>query len=143
MSEVRRRDERGSVAVEMVIIVPGLIMILGLLLAGGRIWLSRAVANDAAYSAARAASLARTPGQAQADGVSQGYAALDERGLECRDRGVTVDTSGFAVGVGTPATITASVSCVVDFSDLLVPGLPGSMRLTGSGAAALDTYRAR
>lgn len=130
-------------SVELVIIVPGLIMILGLLLAGGRIWLNRAVANDAAYSAARAASLARTPGQAQTDGVSQGYAAFDQRGLECREREVTVDTSGFAVAVGTPATITSAVSCVVDFSDLLVPGLPGSMRLTGTGAAALDTYRAR
>jgi Flp pilus assembly protein TadG len=129
--------------VELVIIVPGLIMILGLLLAGSRIWLSRAVADDAAYSAARAASLARSPGAAQSDGVSQGLAALDRRGLDCRDRRVSVDTSGFAVAVGTPATITASVTCDVDLSDLLVPGLPGSMRLTGSGAAALDTYRAR
>ena len=144
MSRRRRPlDERGSVSVELVIIVPGLIMILGLLLAGGRIWLSRAVAADAAYSAARAASLARSAQEAQTDGVSQGYAALDRRGLDCRERDVVVDTSGFAVAVGTPATVTSTVTCVVDLSDLLVPGLPGSMTLTGTGAAALDTYRAR
>jgi hypothetical protein len=33
--------------------------------------------------------------------------------------------------------------CMVDFSDVFLPGLPGSVQLTGRGSAALDTYRGR
>jgi hypothetical protein len=35
------------------------------------------------------------------------------------------------------------VQCTVRFEDVLLPGLPGSIELTGDGAAALDTYRSR
>jgi hypothetical protein len=45
--------------------------------------------------------------------------------------------------VGTPSTVTSTVSCTVDFSDVFLPGWPGSMQLTGHGSAALDTYRSR
>jgi hypothetical protein len=31
----------------------------------------------------------------------------------------------------------------VDFSDIVLPGWPGSIQLTGQGSAALDTYRSR
>jgi hypothetical protein len=33
--------------------------------------------------------------------------------------------------------------CVVDFSDVLLPGWPGSFEVIGRGSAALDTYRSR
>jgi hypothetical protein len=35
------------------------------------------------------------------------------------------------------------VFCLVDFSDVFLPGWPGSMEITGHGSTALDTYRAR
>jgi hypothetical protein len=33
--------------------------------------------------------------------------------------------------------------CIVDFSDVFLPGWPGSIELTGRASAALDTYRSR
>ena len=56
---------------------------------------------------------------------------------------VSVDTSAFGVPVGTPATVTASITCRVPFADLSLPGMPGSITVRSTGAAALDTYRAR
>lgn len=55
---------------------------------------------------------------------------------------VTVDTAAFAVPVGTPATVRTLVSCHVPLSDVGLP-LPGEIRLSARGAAALDTYRSR
>ena len=63
-----RRGERGSVTVELTLVVPALVLVLGLLVAGGRLWFARATVVEAAQSAARAASLARTAGAAGADG---------------------------------------------------------------------------
>ena len=68
---------------------------------------------------------------------------LSTGGLRCAADSVSVDTGAFGVSVGTPATITASVTCRVPFADLSLPGMPGSITVRSTGAAALDTYRAR
>ena len=64
-------------------------------------------------------------------------------GLRCADSSVAVSTAAFAVPVGTPATVTSDIGCDVAFGDVFLPGMPGSIHLTGRGSAALDTYRAR
>jgi Flp pilus assembly protein TadG len=135
--------ERGAATVEITLLVPALVIFLGLLVAGGRLWFARTAVTEAAQSSARAASLARTTQQASADGQSAAAGSLSTAGLVCTDRSVVIDTSAFAVPVGTPATITSAISCRVPFSDILLPGVPGSIQLTGQGAAALDTYRSR
>lgn len=138
-----RRRERGSVSVEFAILVPGLILVLGLVVAGGRLWFARSSVEEASYSAARAASLARTASEASVDGVAAGRAALSSRGLECSAVSVVVSTAAFSVPVGQPATVTSQISCTVHFGDVLLPGLPGSIILEATGSSALDTYRAR
>ena len=55
----RLRDQRGAAAVELTLLVPALLLTLGLLVAGGRPWFARTTVNEAAQTAARAASLAR------------------------------------------------------------------------------------
>lgn len=135
--------ERGSVSVEFAIIVPGLILILGLVVAGGRLWFARSAVEEASYSAARGASLARTASEASTAGGAAGRAALDSRGLECSAVSVTVSTAAFSVPVGQPATVTSQVSCTVRFTDIMLPGMPGSITLEAAGSSALDTYRAR
>ena len=137
------RAERGSVTVELTLVVPALVLVLGLLVAGGRLWFARATVVEAAQSAARAASLARTAGEAGADGRAAGQASLSTAGLVCSATSVQVETTAFAVPVGTPATVRSTVGCTVPLGDVVLPGLPGSIRLTGDGAAALDTYRSR
>ena len=139
----RRPASRGSVTVELTLVVPALVLVLGLLVAGGRLWFARSTVVEAAQSAARAASLARSAGTAGAEGRAAGQASLRTAGLVCSSTTVQVGTAAFAVPVGTPATVRATVSCTVPLGDVVLPGLPGSIQLDGEGAAALDTYRSR
>lgn len=137
------RAERGAASVELVILVPVLVVMLGLLVAGGRLWFARATVVEASQSAARAASLARSSGEARDAGHRAANRILSTDGLRCAGDSVAVDTGAFGVPVGTPATITASVTCRVPFADLSLPGMPGSITVRSTSAAALDTYRAR
>ncbi|MDN5762678.1 MAG: pilus assembly protein [Microlunatus sp.] len=138
-----RRDERGSASVELVIVVPVLVIMLGLLIAGGRLWFARATVVEASQSAARAASLERSAGTAASAGQAAAARVLRTEGLDCGGLDVSVDTSAFGVPVGTPATIRSTVRCTVRFADLSLPGMPGSITVESAGASALDTYRAR
>jgi len=52
--------ERGSATVEAVIGVPAFLLLLGLLIVGGRVAIAHQVVQSAASDAARAASIART-----------------------------------------------------------------------------------
>ena len=138
-----RRDQRGSATVEITMLVPALLLILGLLVAGGRVWFARTTVNEAAHAAARAASLARAAGEAGLAGRSAGAQSLATGGLRCSSTTVDVNTTAFGVPVGTPATVTSTVRCRVGFTDLLLPGLAGSIELQATGTSALDTYRSR
>jgi Flp pilus assembly protein TadG len=139
----QHRGEAGSVAVEIALLAPALVLVLGLLIAGGRLWFARTSVVEAAQTSARAASLARSPGEASAVGGEAGRQSLSTAGLRCATSSVHVSTAAFGVPVGTPATVTSDVSCSVPFGDVFLPGMPGSISLDGHGSAALDTYRAR
>jgi Flp pilus assembly protein TadG len=136
-------DQRGATAVELALLVPALVLVLGLLVAGGRLWFARTTVNEAAQSAARAASLARTAADATTAGRDAGSRSLATAGLRCSSASVSISTAAFAAPVGTPSTITSTILCIVDFSDVFLPGWPGSVELAGRGSAALDTYRIR
>lgn len=139
----RSRGEGGSVAVELTLLAPALVLVLGLLVAGGRLWFARTAVVEAAQTSARAGSIARSAAEADARGTEAGRQSLSTAGLRCADQVVDMGTAGFAVPVGTPATVTADVRCRVAFADVLLPGMPGSIDLAGHGASALDTYRGR
>jgi Flp pilus assembly protein TadG len=137
------RSDRGNAAVELAPVALILLLFLGLLIAGGRLTVTRMAVNDAARDAARQASIARTPGEAQAAALQSASAALRADGLDCTPA-VSVNTSGFAVPVGEPAQVSATVTCDVRLSDLTaVPGMPGSRSLTATFTSPLDPYRAR
>lgn len=138
-----RRADAGSVSVELTLMVPALMLVLGLLIAGGRIWFAKTTVNEAAQTAARAGSLARSAEDAAVAGRAAGRQSMATGGLECADASVTVGTAGFSVVVGTPATVTSSIQCRVRLADLLLPAIPGSIQLQATGSAALDTYRSR
>ena len=138
-----RPDQRGSATVEITMLIPALLIILGLLIIGGRIWFARTTVNEAADAAARAASLARSAADAVTDGRAAAERSLSTKGLRCASTAVQVNTAGFGVPVGTPATITTAISCRVAFADLFLPRVPGGVDLAASGASALDTYRSR
>jgi Flp pilus assembly protein TadG len=136
-------DQRGAAAVELTLLVPALLLVLGLVVAGGRLWFARTTVNEAAQTAARAASLARSAYEAASAGRDAGSQSLATAGMRCKTTSVSISTAAFGVPAGTPSTVTSTVLCVVDFSDVFLPGWPGTMALSGHGSAALDTYRAR
>jgi len=137
------RDQRGAAAVELTLLVPALLLVLGLLVAGGRLWFARTTLNEAAQTAARAASLARSASTATTAGQDAGSQSLATAGLHCRMTSVSISTAAFSVPAGSPSTLSSTIVCSIDFSDVFLPGWPGSMELIGRGSAALDTYRGR
>jgi Flp pilus assembly protein TadG len=134
--------DRGSAAIEAAVLAPALLTLIGVAIVGGRIQIAGGAIETAAHDAARAASISRTAAAARAAAYTAADATLNQQGLHCARLTVVVDTSGFAVPVGQPATVSADVDCVVDFTDL-VDGLPGTKTLHARFTSALDTFRAR
>lgn len=143
-SRLRRTGQRGlAPATELVIIFPALIVLLGVIVGGARIWFARSVVTDAAYSGARAASIERDAGQANAVGHNATVQRLNMRGITCLQTSIDLDLSGFSAPVGTPASVTEQIHCQVSIGNVLVPGMPGSMMIVGRGTSPIDTYRER
>jgi Flp pilus assembly protein TadG len=134
--------ELGSAALELVVLAPVLLGLLGLVVAAGRTSIAQASVDAAARDAARQASIALTPQAALAAGQASALAALRADGLDCRPI-VSIDTAGFGVPPGQPATVSASVTCTVPLSNLALPGLPGHDTLAASFSSPLDVYRSR
>jgi Flp pilus assembly protein TadG len=141
----RRGSDRdaGNAALELVVLAPVILFLLGLMIAAGRTSIAQGAVDAAARDAARQASISLTPSAAKAAALSSASAALSGDGLHCNPV-VSVDTKPFTtVPVGQPASITAIVLCRVPLSDLVVPGMPGSRLLTGKFTSPLDPFRER
>ena len=136
-----REAERGSAAIEAAIGTSAFMLFIAMIITGGRIAMAYQAVEAAAAEAARSASIARTQGEAEAAGSSGATASLANQQLQCTSRSVSVDTSGFAAPVGTPSQITATVTCVVDLSDVAIPGMPGARTITSTMSSPIDTYR--
>ncbi len=134
--------ERGSAALELVIIAPGLLLVLAVLIFAGRVAIAQQSVDSAAADAARSASISRTQDAAGGAARTAASSSLANQGLRCLTTGTSVDTSGFASPVGTPAFVTATVTCTVNLSDLGAP-IPGTRTVTGTVRSPLDTYRTR
>lgn len=141
-SESLRRGERGQVSAEMAILIPMLVIMISMIVAGGRIAQAKSAVSTAADAGARAASLERTAGQARSAASEVAQATLANNRLKCGGQ-VTTDASGFSVPVGQPAQVSTTISCSVTLGDLFVPGLPGSWSLSASSAQPIDIYRGR
>lgn len=137
------RSEQGSLSLEAAVLGPGMLLIIGLLIVAGRVAMAHGGVEQAAAAAARAASLARTPGEAHDTAASAALATLEQQGLQCASLHVHVDTAGFSVPVGQPATVSATVTCPVLLSDVAMPGLPGSKTVEADAISPLDRYRER
>ncbi|MGW0078930.1 TadE/TadG family type IV pilus assembly protein [Streptomyces cellulosae] len=149
MTRVLRRpagllgDDKGSVAIEAAIVVPPLIMFMCLAIAGGRLVTSGAKIDAAAEDAAREASIHRTAASAQSAAQAAAAESLDDQGIACASSSVTIDTSGLSVPVGQVGTVTVTVNCTVNLSDLLLLGVPGSKSLTSTATSVVDAFRSR
>lgn len=135
--------DAGSVSLELAILAPALLALLGLLVIAGRVSVARSAVEYSAIAGARDASLARTAEGAReraGDAVARELAA---QSVGCADVTTAIDTSGYSVPLGQPALVEVTVTCTVDLADLALPGLPGEKTLTASFVSSLDAYRAR
>ena len=138
----RLRSDRGSMAVEFVVAAPALVLLLLLVAAGGQ-WLNlTGKVGSATRDAVRAASLARTFADAQAN--AQTAAQSDLAGV-CSGGApatkVQLFTNGAPVGAGDFAVaqdIEVTVSCVANLAAFHVIGFPVSQTFGDTAAAPLD-----
>ncbi|NNG20537.1 pilus assembly protein TadE [Naumannella sp. ID2617S] len=140
---MNRRQERGAAALELAVLTPVIVLVVAVLVGGARVWFARAAVNDVAHSAARAATLARDVDTARREANTSARSGLSTAGLRCSEQSVQLDLAGFGTPPGTPANVTAHVSCRVWLADLIGWGLPGSVEVSGRAVSALDTYRRR
>ena len=138
-----RGTNRGSAAIETAIGVPAFLLFIALIIGAGRVAIARQSVEAAATEGARSASIARTRSAADHDATAAAAATLANQQLQCVTTQVVADTSGFAAPIGTPATVVVTVTCLVNLSDVAVPGLPGTLPISATMTSPLDTYRGR
>jgi Flp pilus assembly protein TadG len=124
-------------ALELAILAPMAIVMLLTVVAFGRVTQGRATVDQAAAAAARAASLARSPGRADTEGTQAARDTLTGAGLSCAGSSVDIDTTAFRPG----GQVTASVICTVDLSNMALAGLPGSLTLRASATSPIEGLR--
>lgn len=134
--------ERGSASIELAILAVAIVALGALFLALGRVGTAREAVDQAATDAARAGSLARTATAAHAAVNATTGQVLAEQQVDCPAPVVHVDASGFAVPPGQTGTVRVAVSCAVPLADLtFLPGLPGSVPVSGQFTSVVDPYR--
>ncbi|MFI0742347.1 TadE/TadG family type IV pilus assembly protein [Streptomyces sp. NPDC021100] len=138
-----RERDRGSYAIETAVLAPVLILLIGLLIAFGRVIDADGAVDSAAHAAARAASLERDASSAQEQAQSAAARSLDGDGISCRSSSVTVNTADYGLEVGQAGTVTVTIACTALLSDIAVPGVPGSKTLKSTWTSPIDTFRAR
>lgn len=131
--------DAGSVSVEAAVLVPAVLFVGLLIVAGARTSSAQQAVDNAATAAARAASIARSPAAAQQAGAAVARERLAREGITCDESSVSVDASQIAVGRA--GQVRASVTCRVPLSDLALP-VPGDTRtITGDFTSPVDPYR--
>lgn len=134
-------SERGSAAIEAAIGLPAFVLLVGLILCGGHYANAHQSLQSAAAEAARTASIARDAHTARTDATAAATSSLASQGIPCHQVDVDVDTADFAKQPGQPGTVTVTISCVLDLSDLALPGVPGSRKLGATMSSPIDTWR--
>lgn len=133
-------EDRGSAAVEMVIIAPALIALMLLVVGMGRLSHGDQQIQVAAAQAARAASLTRGDAQSISDAATAAandVLANDHVSCSHSSTPVAIDaTSGEQPG----GSITVTVTCTTQLSDLFVAGFPGAHTWTATVTAPIDTF---
>lgn len=113
--------DRGSLSLELVVLAPAILLILALVIAGGRIALASQAVAQAAAQAARDASLQPSVAAATTAARARAATVLEGQGLGCAPSTVTVNATAVTAALGCGA-VTTRVECTVKWTDLGIPG---------------------
>ena len=131
------RGDLGSLTVELVVLTPVVVMFALATLAFGRLSQARQQVVEAAQAGAQAAAIGSDTSEAQQaarTAASSGILASDHT---CANPQISTNVDHFVPG----GYVVVEVTCHVELSDLLVPGLPGTTTVRASSTAPLDPYR--
>ncbi|MEV2279425.1 TadE/TadG family type IV pilus assembly protein [Nocardiopsis sp. NPDC049922] len=120
---------------ELVLLVPVLVVVLVLVVIAGRQVSAALITQDAASSAARAASLQRDTVSARAQARSTAQRELADRGVACSSFAATVDVPRFE----TAEQVRVEVECTVTVIDL--GGFGGQRTLHSTASSPVDPNR--
>lgn len=134
---IETRDDRGSVAVEVAVLAPALVALVLLVVFAGRVSYADGEVRRAAAEAARAASLRQSPPAAVEAAEDTAASNLADSGFVCDELTTTVDTGRFAAG----GTVSVTVRCVADMSDVTLLGVPGTRTFESRSVEVIDRYR--
>lgn len=133
---VRQRGDNGSLVVELVVLVPVFVLFALVIVGCGRLVQARQQAVEAARAGAEAAAIMSTPSSASWAAAANAVIGPYGSSHSCTHGSVRTDTSDFTPG----GEVSVTVSCVVDLSDVLIPGFPGSVTVTAVQSAPIDPY---
>lgn len=135
MRTTRWRDEIGTIAIELPLLAPVLILLIVLVARVGMSGSAQLQVDDAAREAARAASLSYTADEARALADSMARASLDRQGVRCTRVAVEVDTTTFRAGGRATANVRCSLSLPV------IRGLPSGSTVHARATEVVDLHR--
>jgi len=136
-------NSRGAVSVEAALLVPVFVLVAAMATAGWRVWWASAQIQAAAEAGARVASQ-QTKATVAQDRVGVVVANdIDTAGLHCQSTQLTYDLAAVSLPAGVAGTVSVTISCRVGLSDLLLPGLPGSIMVRGTATESIDVFRSR
>ena len=137
--------QRGSMSVELVIVTPGLILLILLVGAAGRVVEAQGHLDGAARDAARAASLAQSAAQAGQAAVQAARADLGTTSW-CAAGSVQAQVAGFPAA-GQPvqpgAAVTVTLTCDVNMSPFSLLGFHPTTVFSSQAVAPLDVFTCR
>jgi Flp pilus assembly protein TadG len=132
-----RRGEDGSLAVEMAMLAPSLLVIFALIFVYGRAAQVNGTLESGTRDAARSVTLARSYDDALARAHAVLLDALKDAPQSCQD---TLDlriVGPYEAG----KAVTVDADCTYNISDLGLPGAPGTITAKSSFTSMLDPYR--
>ena len=130
-------SERGSLTLELALVVPALILMVVFISGAATIVGARSDIDDAAWEAARAASLTRNPMAADLAARSAVDHRLTSERWSCTSKRVDVDVSRFTPG----GSVGVTVSCLLRLADAGL-FLPGATHVSARATEPLDQYKA-
>lgn len=137
----RGGDDRGSMALELAIVAPVLIVLILLMFLYGRLSQVQGLVEATARDGARASTQSRSYDEAhlRVGEIKDDLAARAP--ASCANNvDYSVEPREFTGG-DPPVPVTVVVWCTVRLSDLGVPGAPGRLRIERSFTSMLDPYR--
>ncbi|MFD7159929.1 TadE/TadG family type IV pilus assembly protein [Kribbella sp. NPDC059898] len=131
------RLERGTMALEMVILAPVLLALFMFLLACGRYFQTSSLLESAARDGARGASQSRSVQEAQSRVDEAVSTTMGQAVKSCKETASGSITTGFVAG----SPLSVEVTCTINYRDLGLLGLGGDTKITKRFTSSLDPYR--